>query len=165
MKVNISSVGKTSGVTLIELVVVILIVTILAVTVAPRFIGVSSFDAYVYRDQMISSLRLIQQQAMQQTDANSCHQILLTNQGYGQSNNCSVPSLVPDWDSNNLGFAIPADSTVTIRSLSTNTFTFNSLGTAEECTGFGSRICIIEFANGNDSASICIEAQGYIHDC
>lgn len=165
MKVNIRSFSKASGVTLIELVVVILIITILAVTVAPRFIGVSSFDAYVYRDQMISSLRLIQQQAMQQTDTNSCHQILLTTEGYGQSNNCSTPSLVPDWDDNNLGFAIPDDSSVTIRSLSTNTFTFNSLGTAEECTGLGSSICIIEFRNGSDRASICIEAQGYIHDC
>jgi MSHA pilin protein MshC len=61
----LSSKNKQKAFTLIELIVVILIITILAVTAAPKFIGVSNFDSFAYRDQMISSLRLIQQQSMQ----------------------------------------------------------------------------------------------------
>ena len=146
------------GFTLIELVVVILIISIMAITVVPKMIGSSSFDSFVYRDQMISSLRLMQQQAMQQTDGNSCHQTIVNSDGYGASSNCSSPTLIPNWQNENTGFAIPADSTVSLSGVST--LTFDSLGRVAECAGG----CIIELTS-DDTALLCIESQGYIHDC
>ncbi|WNC68131.1 type II secretion system protein [Thalassotalea nanhaiensis] len=147
-----------SGFTLIELVVVVLIISILAITVVPKMIGSGSFDSFVYRDQMISSLRLMQQQAMQQTDSNSCHQIIVNSDGYGASSNCSTHTLIPNWQNEYTGFAIPIDSTVQLSGAST--LTFDSLGRVAEC-GSG---CIIELSS-DDSALLCIESQGYIHDC
>ena len=146
------------GVTLIELVIVILIISILAVTVAPKIIGVNSFNAYVYRDQMISSLRLMQQQAMQQTNIAACHQVIVNTNGYGRSADCDNPSLVSDWQNDYTGFEIPSDQSVTISA--SNTLTFDSWGRVNECsTG-----CTIEFVS-DDSALLCIESQGYIHGC
>ncbi|WNC72905.1 type II secretion system protein [Thalassotalea psychrophila] len=147
-----------SGFTLIELVVVILIISILAITVVPKMIGSSGFDSFVYRDQMISSLRLIQQQSMQQTDSNSCHQIVIMNDGYGASSNCSTNTLIPNWQDKNTGFAIPIDSSVRLSGPST--LTFDSWGKVAECsTG-----CTIVLTS-DDSALLCIESQGYIHGC
>ena len=148
------------GVTLIELVIVILIISILAVTVAPKIIGVNSFNAYVYRDQMISSLRLMQQQAMQQTNNGSCHQIIINSDGYGRSSDCDAPSLVIDWQNDYTGFEIPSDQSVTISGVST--LTFDSWGRVNECSGASG--CSIDFIS-IDTATLCIESQGYIHDC
>lgn len=147
-----------SGFTLIELIVVILIIAILAISVVPKMIGSSNFDSFVYRDQMISSLRLIQQQSMQQTDSDSCHQIVVMNDGYGASANCTTNTLIPNWQNENTGFAIPADSSVRLSGPST--LTFDSWGIVAEC-GSG---CTIELTS-DDTALLCIESQGYIHGC
>lgn len=146
------------GFTLIELVVVILIISILAISVVPKMIGSSGFDSFVYRDQMISSLRLMQQQSMQQTDSNSCHQIIVNNDGYGASANCSTNTLIPNWANENTGFEIPSDSSVQITGVST--ITFDSWGRVAEC-GSG---CTLELTS-DDTALLCIESQGYIHGC
>lgn len=146
------------GFTLIELIAVILIISILAISVVPKMIGSSNFDSFVYRDQMISSLRLMQQQGMQQTDSNSCHQIIVNSDGYGASANCSTNTLIPDWATKNTGFAIPIDSSVQITGMST--ITFDSWGRVAECSSG----CTIELTN-DDSALLCIESQGYIHGC
>ncbi|MEW6997616.1 prepilin-type N-terminal cleavage/methylation domain-containing protein [Colwelliaceae bacterium BS250] len=148
------------GFTLIELVVVILIIAILAITAAPKFIGVNNFDSFAYRDQMVSSLRLMQQQAMQQTNSNSCHQIIIANKSYGRSSDCTAPTLIVGWQDDNTGFSVPDSSTVTINSVSTSTLTFDSWGRAQECASQ----CVIEFNNA-DTAQLCIEVEGYIHAC
>ena len=152
--------SKQSGFTLIELVVVILIISILAVTAAPKLLGVNNFDSFAYRDQMVSSLRLMQQQAMQQTNVDSCHKIIIQNKAYGRSNDCVTTTFVADWQNDNTGFSVPASSTVTINSINTATLTFDSWGRVQEC----SSQCVIEF-NNVDSAKLCIESEGYIHAC
>ena len=151
--------SKKHGFTLIELVVVILIISILAVTVGPKIIGVDGFNSYVYRDQMISSLRLTQQQAMQQTNAAGCHQVIVNNKGYGRSVDCDNPSLVDDWQNNYTGFQIPVDQSVSIQ-FSGNTLTFDSWGRVAECSSG----CSVDFIS-DETATLCIESQGYIHDC
>ncbi|OUS30584.1 hypothetical protein A9Q98_04905 [Thalassotalea sp. 42_200_T64] len=158
-----SATRQVSGFTIVELIVVILIITILASTVVPKLFGVSSFDAFVYRDQMISHLRLKQQRAMQQTDPASCHQILIKSDGsgYGSTTDCSNKILTADWHTDNTGFEIPIRSTVLIGSQSSETLTIDSWGRISECTSQ----CIIEFTNAADTARLCIESEGYIHAC
>lgn len=148
------------GFTLIELVVVILIISILAVTAAPKLLGVNNFDSFAYRDQMVSSLRLMQQRAMQQTDSNSCHKIIIQDKAYGRTNDCVSTTFIADWEDDNTGFSVPESSTVIINSVSTTTLTFDSWGRVQEC----SNQCVIEF-NNVDTALLCIESEGYIHAC
>jgi MSHA pilin protein MshC len=99
------------GLTLIELLIVITILGILSVTALPRFVGTGGADEITARDQMISVLRRMQTQAMQQTnivfleteDADQrvtrCHQLILTSTQLGRpdvnpclSDNATFPS-------------------------------------------------------------------------
>ena len=60
---------KTSnGLTLIELLIVIVLLGILSVTALPKLLGTGGVDESTAQDQMISVLRRMQTQAMQQTD-------------------------------------------------------------------------------------------------
>lgn len=149
--------------TLIELVVVILIIGIMAVSIGPKFVGVNDFNAIAYRDQMISSLRLMQQKAMQQTSGVFCHQIYTTSSQYGKPdvNACaSSPSFSSSWQADNTGFEIPSsDITLTIHN--SNVLTFDAMGIARECS---TSLCKFSFES-NSSASLCVETQGYIHAC
>ncbi|KGJ98943.1 pilus assembly FimT family protein [Thalassotalea sp. ND16A] len=158
-----STIRRVSGFTIVELIVVVLIITILAITVVPKQFGSSSFDAFVYRDQMISHLRLKQQRAMQQTDSATCHQILIKSDGsgYGSTTDCRNKILTADWRRDNTGFEIPIRSNVLINSSSNETLTIDSWGRVLEC----STQCIIEFTNAVDTARLCIEREGYIHAC
>jgi len=53
-----------SGFTLIELVSVVVLLGVLAVTTLPRYTGNQDFDAYTSRDQIIAGARMAQQRAM-----------------------------------------------------------------------------------------------------
>lgn len=99
------------GLTLIELLIVITILGILSVTVLPRFLGKGGVEETTVQDQMISVLRRMQTQAMQQTNTAflategtaqrvpRCHQLILTSTQLGQpdlnpclSDNVTFPS-------------------------------------------------------------------------
>lgn len=58
------SIYKTSGFTIVELIVVILIVGILSISVAPRFFAVASYENRQAIDELLSALRYSQQMAM-----------------------------------------------------------------------------------------------------
>jgi MSHA pilin protein MshC len=68
------------GFTLVELVTTMILIGILAVAVLPRLSSDSSFSAYSLRNEFISELRLVQLQAMQNTD--QCYQIDVNATGY-----------------------------------------------------------------------------------
>ena len=63
------------GFTLIELIVVIILISIMAVTVLPKFFTSNGFEEFTYRDELITKLRAIQLRSMQQTTDTVCHQI------------------------------------------------------------------------------------------
>lgn len=167
---------QNHGFTLVETVITIIILAILAVSVLPKFLGSSDYTPYTYRDQMLSALRLQQTKAMQQTNGLTCHQLLITSTKFGQpdTNACSLPTLPSfsntwqAWDAaTNTGvsitnLAVASNDNVSwgILSLSGNqTINFDSLGRPTESCAGGCSIVI----TGNESTTIKIEAQGYIH--
>lgn len=75
--------SSQSGFTLVELVAAIILIGILAVVVAPRFSGVGTFSEYALRDQLISALRLAQQRAMYDHQAQSCYRLLIEADQFG----------------------------------------------------------------------------------
>jgi MSHA pilin protein MshC len=71
-----SSLTYAKGFTLVELVTVMILIGILAVSALPRFIGSSSYSAYTLRNEFLGELRLVQQLALNNTDR--CYRISVT---------------------------------------------------------------------------------------
>ncbi|NAW86805.1 prepilin-type N-terminal cleavage/methylation domain-containing protein [Photobacterium halotolerans] len=162
------SAGRQRGFTLIELILVIILLGILSVTAASRLIGRSSFDAYLARDQAISLARQIQLRAMSnindQGDLNPCLSLLVAPDHFGP------PACA---DTTFSGRAITAsDDDITVTGDLLGEVRFDLLGRPYRQDGSGSKTplctteCQITFVSRNaQSASICINREGYIHAC
>ncbi|KGJ94303.1 prepilin-type N-terminal cleavage/methylation domain-containing protein [Colwellia psychrerythraea] len=72
---NRSNNQKALGFTLIELIVVIILISIMSVTVLPKFFSSNGFEEFTYRDEIITKLRAIQLRSMQQTNDEMCNQV------------------------------------------------------------------------------------------
>jgi MSHA pilin protein MshC len=158
-----------AGFTLVELVTVIIIIGILAVNVLPKFSGSSSFEAYSYRVQLISALRLTQQRAMQQTNSatNYCHQIVFDDEksryGVPDRTDCDVIAFPSSWQPDASGLVVEDKHQVSF-SISGITnpsrVRFDSMGRPlEDCTGG----CVINVIGNDETVMIEIESEGYIH--
>ena len=111
---NSSSRTLITGFTLIELVIVIIILGILSVTVAPKFFTSKGFSEYAYRSDIIAKLRLIQTKAMQQTNNNYCHTVLVTNTQLGTPDNCtSSPSFSSPWKDSASKLQVDSNDSIT----------------------------------------------------
>jgi MSHA pilin protein MshC len=162
--INIKTIGFTTltnkrGFTLIELIIVIIILGVLSVTVAPKFFSSQGFSEYAYRTDAIAKLRLIQTKAMQQTNSNYCHSVLVTNSILGAPDNCGISqSFVTPWQDSATKLKIDSSDNITLSTnFAGNSFSFDSMG-RPSCTA----PCIITIS-GEQSISIQIESEGYIH--
>ena len=84
---------KSRGFTLIELIIILVIIGILAVSAAPAFFDISGTQSQVLRQQAMSILRNIQQQAMQNTAKPIELQVTQTTLGvppYNDDNNLQI---------------------------------------------------------------------------
>lgn len=145
---------EPKGFTLIELVVVMVLLGILAVTLLPRFVTSSGSAEYGYRDQALAILRLVQLQAMQCTDNSGglCppQQLQIASNRLGSSGACLN-------DARNLCIA---ERDPVVLSASFSTLSFDSMGRPQGCSG----ACTVQ-VQGSTSLSICIESEGYIRPC
>ena len=66
---------KKLGFTLVELIITILVIGVLAATVAPRFLGNDSEEATALRDRTLQVVRNVQLRAMQNVNDTSCVKI------------------------------------------------------------------------------------------
>ncbi|NQZ07110.1 MAG: prepilin-type N-terminal cleavage/methylation domain-containing protein, partial [Algicola sp.] len=73
--------SKQNGFTLIELIVVIIVIGILAVSVAPKLLTKSQFSSVAVRDQLISELRLAQLRAL--NDRSACYAVQVSSVDFG----------------------------------------------------------------------------------
>jgi len=163
-----SAIKNNSGFTLVEVVIVLVLVSILAVTAAKKFFGSSPYQAYTFRASLLSALRLTQQRAMQQTSDSFCHQLIINDHRYGipDRNNCSVTDL-STFDVNNL------DKTSLIVDISNYNVTFSIEGKTNPSTisfdDMGRPLndcvngCNINIISELDNLTIEIEPEGYVH--
>jgi len=158
---------KQSGFTLIELVIVIILTGILAATAIPKFINNDSFETQAYRDQLLQLLKTVQQQAMscdadcrssRASNPYACNKVIIENDRFGIPANCDDSSLPTSFDVPQLGISQAEADSSSIR-FSTHTIEFNSLGIASGCAAD----CDITIT-GEQTLSIRIESQGYIHE-
>lgn len=156
---SVNKIHRCQGFTLIELIIVIIILGILSVSVAPKFFSSKGFSEYAYRTDVIAKLRLVQTKAMQQTNTVSyCHQILITAKKLGTPDDCDdSPSFAAIWQDSATKLQIDSNDNITFSSnITGNKFTFDSMG-RPSCSS-----CEITI-NGEQSVSVKIEAEGYIH--
>ncbi|GIC76089.1 Tfp pilus assembly protein FimT/FimU [Moritella sp. F3] len=164
---------KHFGFTLIELVIVIILTGILAATAIPKLIGNDGFEAQAYRDQLLQLLKTVQQQAMScdsdcQTslvgtpsdplagNAYACNRVVITAERFGIPTNCGT-TLPTTFTAPQLGMS-QAEADSSRVQFSAHTIEFDSWGVASGCVG-----CNISII-GEQTLSISIESQGYIHE-
>ena len=171
------------GFTIIELITVIILIGILAVTVLPKFDGTASYEANSHRAQLITALRLTQQRAMQQTDPQAvvatgkgyCHQLIFDNDtatsryGIPDRLDCTVTSFA-GWEPDETGFEVDQKYQVSfsiVGKSNPSAVTFDSMGrpianavsSLANCLGG----CTINVQSAVETLQIKIEPEGYIH--
>lgn len=174
------------GFTLVELVTVIILIGILAVSVLPKFDGTASYEAHTHRAQLISALRLTQQRAMQQTDSTAlaltgqryCHQLIFDNDlnvsryGIPDRLDCTKITFPNNWQPDATGFIVEDKYTVNFGiagKSNPSAVTFNSMGRPVANTNTSlendcDNGCTINVQHGTDTPlQIEIESEGYIH--
>ena len=153
--------------TLIELIAVITVVAIMAVSVAPKFFSKDDYSTVTVRDTYIAHLRLVQLKAMNHRGV--CHNSVFQNVGgvmmFGiPTNTSSTCGTTTEVDSrigtegNTINLVNGATNAVIKASPS---IVFDGLGipsTGGDCTG----ACKFQVL-GNETHYLCIESQGYIH--
>jgi len=154
------------GFTLIEVLTVMILIGILAVTAISKFSGSDSFEAYTYRTSLISDLRLTQQRAMQQTDNNHCHQIVFDTNRYGipDRTDCGVVNFPNGWQPDYTSVDLNGTRYTVTFSIdgAGNIVSFDSMGRPQANCAGGCKINVASTSSG-ESVQIQIESEGYIH--
>jgi MSHA pilin protein MshC len=171
------------GFTLIELIVVILLLGILAVSIGSRFNG-GGYGEYTYQARLISALRNMQQRAMQDTRAGYCFQMnfdvssaafgppVLSYAGVTAAEQAATCSATIDYTGPEYLRTTPSEMTQEGVAMQTQTsagnvfawLRFDSMGRPLTDTDSCQSGCEVEFT-GEQPVSVCIKAQGYIHAC
>ncbi len=140
------------GFTLIELIVTLIIISILAVTALPRFLGTQGFKEVAVRDELVNKLRLVQMQAMN-APSTTCVQLIIEDDQFGLSKteaDGSCPESATD-----LTLVTPLDG-VTV---TTGQISFNWLGQATLLCDGGCDLLV----TGSQTETVRIEPEGFIH--
>jgi MSHA pilin protein MshC len=184
-----SNYRKNLGFTLIELIVVIILISIMSVTVLPKFFTSNGFEEFTYRDELITKLRAIQLRSMQQTNDTTCHQIHMQTNPFiiglqdtvpdinaverCRTSNLDRPDLCYTSDNKTICYAgettrVEIDSKHSVSftlSQDLTSFSFSSLG-RPEAPGCGDENTLCELiltVEGESTLRIEINREGYIH--
>lgn len=155
--------NNDNGFTLIELIVVILVISIVAVSAIPNTNSSTDYSAVTSRDQLISLFRSVQTRAMQNTQNSDCYGVGFTTSNIGMlkqsaSGSCTTTfQTTPDAIDGYLN--LKPETTYT----TTDVFIqFNDFGQPLDNGGNNTGRVTVVF---NSSESVCIESEGYIHVC
>ncbi|NAZ45584.1 prepilin-type N-terminal cleavage/methylation domain-containing protein [Vibrio toranzoniae] len=160
----------SKGFTLVELIIVIILIGIVSLFASSRYVGSSSFSTYLVQSEVLASLRLVQNRAMNRSGY--CNRWLLNpSQNHAiqvslssAEGICSeaFPSDVTDSSfvdgtQNKVAFKLQTDTNVSY-------LDFDSLGRAQQCLVSNCQLEISSTVN-DDSISVCINTEGYIYGC
>ena len=145
------SMASHKGFTLVELIVVLVIIGVLAVSLVPRFFSAAGTSEYLYQDQLLNLLRRAQIQAMQCTDCSTPAITLSANTVLLGTASCN------DIDAE-LALCVAPGEAVTLTP--DGSISFDNLG-RPSCSAAS---CIIS-VQGESTLNVCIESEGYIHPC
>jgi MSHA pilin protein MshC len=140
-----------TGFTLIELIVVLILIGVLAVSLVPRFFTASGTSEYVYRDEALNLLRRVQMQAMQCTNCTSPTVTVSASSILAGGNSCASDS--------SLALCPAANDNISF-SANYSPISFTSLGQPVGCVGQ----CQLTI-QGSSALRLCIETEGYVHPC
>ena len=155
----------SKGFTLIELILVIIVLGILAVTVTPKFFSKNGFSEYAYRTDIIAKLRLIQTRAMQQVNSPSatsnkfCHQVQLATKQLTKVLCSPIAEYADPRQQRATSETIASDDNVTF-SPAGLIFAFDAMG-RPSVNGNNRKIEIT--ITGEQALQVIIESEGYIH--
>lgn len=140
------------GFTLVELIVVLVIIGVLAVSLVPRFFSAAGTSEYLYQDQLLNLLRRAQIQSMQCTVACTPPVVSLTNSAavidVANCNDSLTATTVCIAGRDAVSLSPAGD------------ISFDSLG-RPSCSAGSCTISV----QGEARLNICIESEGYIHPC
>ncbi|KFZ31179.1 hypothetical protein IDSA_00115 [Pseudidiomarina salinarum] len=157
---------KAKGFTIIELVVVMVIIGILAVSAAPVFLGRDGVDEYLFQARLQSVLRLQQQRAMQ--DTINCYAVRIESNRFAAVDDCNASSISDPLTDPGSGIAADEaqDAGVTLSSSAASVpynIPFNALGcpvaAPADCeAGVNHQITL----SGQSALQVCVTNQGYV---
>jgi MSHA pilin protein MshC len=180
MKIN-RFVRNHQGFSLVELIIVIVLLGILAVSVGSRFVGSQGFAELAYQSKLVSSLRAMQTRAMHDTRPGFCFlvnfvqsppafgppslQYNTNNSSASCTNNIdysradSVATTLTEMSEQQVVISAVKDGTMAITSIG-----FDNLGrpltSANNCVSG----CRIELT-GEQVVAVCVAVQGFIYAC
>ena len=155
---------------------VIVLLGILAVSVAPRIQSAGSVVEYTYQSRLISALRTMQQRAMNDTRSGFCFQINIFDGSsssfgpptlnYANSNvaNTCLTSIDSSEEAEHMSASNTEMTADDVSITSGGTIAFNSLGCPDTGSGFCANSTRVEL-QGETTIAVCVESQGYIHAC
>ncbi|EIU7614968.1 prepilin-type N-terminal cleavage/methylation domain-containing protein [Vibrio vulnificus] len=150
-----------AGFTLVELIVVILLISIVSAYAASRYIGTGSFSAYAAQEQAISIIRQLQVYRMQSNTTNSANSNFeLTASGgcLGSSAGCSAAATPQAAESRSDVMRLDGVSV----SSTISPIRFDLRGNPLQTNGSALNSVTITFTASGESASVCINSQGYV---
>ncbi|AAO09884.1 TPA: prepilin-type N-terminal cleavage/methylation domain-containing protein [Vibrio vulnificus] len=150
-----------AGFTLVELIVVILLLSIVSAYAASRYIGTGSFSAYAAQEQAISIIRQLQVYRMQSNTTNSANpNFELTASGgcLGSTAGCTAASTPQAAESRSDVMRLDGVSV----SSTISPIRFDLRGNPLQTNGSALNSVTITFTASGESASVCINSQGYV---
>ena len=158
---NIKKSLTQAGFTLIELIVVIILIAIMAVTVLPKFLTSSGFEEYTYRDELMIKLRAIQLRTMQQTDGGKCQTISVTSDSIGLlATTSNATTCETSYAGDSTKVEIEDDNITFEITDNLASFNFTSLG-QPLCANLRCEITIT--VKGESEPALTINTEGYIY--
>ena len=156
----------STGFTLIELLVVILLISILAATAASRIFATDEIQPQQQRDALINLLRQVQMQNMQDSSGvySRCPTLVIQTSaaGVARQNACNASASF-SIDSNDVGQINFGGSVVSSTAGALPLLLrFDSWGRPRSSCSAG---CTINVAAAGATASLCVDASGYIGSC
>lgn len=156
-----------NGFSLVELIITLVLVAVLAVSVAPRFIGIGSVDAYALQTQLMNTLRLLQLQAMQNTQS-ACSKLIISATMLAPPDFTVCDNTLSTNHPDYLILQAEAGQSVTFSAqtgggAAISQLQFDSFGrpTANNGAFSCSSGCVLSIAS-DDTVSVCLSAEGAI---